>query len=528
MSSWFALQYFFAAAKMRKIRNKPDGIHFLLFLCGKLNVFQLRDCSVKENCDEKPDDRSSMCIVGSQYPALMKRLCAIIAWVATAGLHHAALAAEEPSAGTERSGIRETTPISPPSVPAGSSNGLHPKSKSLAREDWPQLHGPRRDNKSIDTGLMKKWPEGGPGMVWSARGIGKGYAGAAIVDGRLYTAGDMDGKTVVSALDDRTGNLIWQTENGKGYTGSFPGARVVPTHNDGRLYHLGGGGDIACIDAQSGKKLWTRNIVDEFGCRLSRWGLVDAPLVDGDRVVFCIGAPDVALAAFDKRTGKTVWKTTGVDAVRGYSAPILVDYRGLRQIILPMAAVVVGVAADTGRLLWTYDYPVSLGAMVNEPVYREGRIVLSAVFRIELTMLQLDVDGENCSVSEVWKVKELDNEMGCNILVDGYLYGLADNDHRQRYWACVEWETGKTMYRHNVMPNQRFGAITYADGMLYVLNDRGTVDLVPATPAGFKPVSQFELPDRKGNDYWAHPIVCNGRLYLRHDDRIYAYDIREK
>jgi hypothetical protein len=166
--------------------------------------------------------------------------------------------------------------------------------------------------------------------------------------------------------------------------------------------------------------------------------------------------------------------------------------------------------------------------MVNKPIYHDGRIVLSAVFRKELTMLQLEVDGKNCSVSEVWKVEELDNEMSGIVLVDGYIYGVADNNHRQRYWACVEWETGKTMYRHNVMPKQRFGAITYADGMLYVLNDRGTVDLVPATPDGFKPVSRFDLPDRKGQDYWAHPIVCNGRLYLRHDDRIYVYDIRKK
>jgi len=401
-------------------------------------------------------------------------------------------------------------------------------SSSAMAEDWPQLHGPRRDNKSIEIGLMKKWPEGGPKMVWTARGIGLGYAGAAIVAGRLYTAGDIDGKTVVSALDDKSGKLIWQVENGKDYTGPVPGARVVPTYDDGKLYHLGGGGDIACFDARSGKRLWTRNIIDEFGCRHPRWGLTDSPLIDGDRVVICIGSSEVALAALNKHTGKTVWKTTGINAERGYSAPILVDYGGLRQIVMPMGQVVVGAAADTGRLLWKYDYPVSLGAMVNEPVYHDGRLVLSAVFRIDLTMLQLDVDGENCSVSEVWKVKELDNEMGSNILVDGYIYGLADNDHRKRYWACVDWKTGKTAYRHDVMPGQRFGAITYADGMLYVLNDRGTVDLVPATPEGFKPVSRFELPDRKGNDYWAHPIVCNGRLYLRHAERIYAYDIRDK
>jgi len=395
-------------------------------------------------------------------------------------------------------------------------------------EDWPQLHGPRRDNKSTETGLLKKWPEGGPEMIWTAGGIGKGFAGVTIVAGRIYTAGDIDGKTVVSALDDRSGKLVWQTENGKAYTGSFPNARVVPTYSDGKLYHLGGGGDAACLDAESGEELWTRNIVTELGCREPRWGLMDAPLVDGERVVYCIGAPDVALTAFDKRSGKTVWQTTGIDAVRGYSVPTLVDYGGLRQIIMPMADLVIGVEADTGRLLWTYDYPVKYGAMVSEPVYHDGRIVLSAVFRKKLTMLRLNVDGKNCSVSEVWKVEELDNEMSGNILVDGYIYGLADNDHRKRYWACVEWATGKTMYRHDVMPKQRFGAITYAEGMLYVLNDLGTVDLVPATPDGFEPVSRFELPNRRGKQYWAHPIVCNGRLYLRHEDRIYVYDIKKR
>ena len=396
----------------------------------------------------------------------------------------------------------------------------------VAAEEWPEFHGPRRDNKSTETGLLRKWPEGGPPRVWTARGIGVGYAGAAIVDSRLYTAGDLNGKTVVSALDDKTGELIWQSENGEAFTGPVPNARVVPTYDEGKLYHLGGGGDIACFDAASGKELWTRNIVDEFGCRTPHWGLMDAPLVDGDRVIICIGSPTVALAALDKHTGETVWQTTGIDAERGYSAPILVEFGGLRQIILPMGEVVVGAAADSGRLLWTYDYPVMLGAMVNEPLYHNGRFVLSAVFRKKLTMLQLEVDGQNCSVSEVWKVDELDNEMGGIILVDGYIYGLADNNHHKRYWACVEWKTGKTMYRHNVMPRQRFGALTYADGMLYILNDQGIVDLVPATPDGFQPVSRFELPDRKRQDYWAHPIVCHGRLYLRHDDEIYVYDLR--
>lgn len=395
-------------------------------------------------------------------------------------------------------------------------------------ENWPQLHGPRRDNKSTDTGLLKKWPEGGPPLVWTARGIGKAYATATIVDGRLYTAGDIGGKTVVSALDDRTGKVLWQTENGEAYTGSHPNARVVPTYSEKKLYHLGGGGDIVCLDAASGKKLWTRNILKEYGFKQPRWGLRDSPLVDGNRVILAIGSAEVALAAFDKHTGKTVWETRGIYAVRGYSIPSLIDYDGLRQIILPMGRVTIGVDAETGRLLWRYDYPVKYDAIVNEPVYHDGRIVLSAVFRQKLTMLQLNVNGKECSVSEVWKVEELDNEMSGNVLVDGYLYGLADNDHRQRYWTCVEWKTGKTMWRHNVMPKQRFGAITYADGMLYVLNDRGTVDLVPASPEGFKPVSRFELPNPSGKDYWAHPVVCNGRLYLRHDDQIYVYNVRNE
>jgi len=391
--------------------------------------------------------------------------------------------------------------------------------------EWPQFHGPRRDNLSTETGLLRRWPDGGPPLVWKADGLGHGFSSATIADGRIYTAGNLDRQTVITALD-LGGKRLWQVPNGPAYERSYPGARSTPTFAAGKLYHLNGDGDVVCLDARSGRPIWTLNMPEKFGGRTTTWGLSGSLLVDGRNLICCPGGEKVAVVALDKDTGKAIWTCTGLGEKPGYGSPILVECGGLRQIVTMMAASAVGVAADTGRLLWRYPHKVAMDVNVATPIYRDGHLAIFGTWGRGATQLKLNVRGDACTVEEVWRTPELDNEHGGVVLVDGNLFGQADGNHRKRHWACLDWKTGKTMYSVEGLPTQRSGSVTFAEGMIYAVSDLGEVALVPASPRSFEIASRFRLPTAGNDPAWAHPVVCGGRLYLRHKDTLYAYDVR--
>ena len=389
---------------------------------------------------------------------------------------------------------------------------------------WPQFHGPARDNLSGDTGLLKHWPEDGPPLAWRVQGIGHGFATVSIGDGRIYTAGDLDGQTVISALD-LSGKILWQTANGPSYDQSHPGARVTPTFDKGRLYHLGDG-PIACFDAATGRQTWSRNLFDEFGGRRPRWGLAESPLIDGSRVICSPGSEEIAMVALDKQTGQTLWTCRGAADPPGYSSAILVEYGGLRQIVTMTAEAAIGVAADNGELLWRYEHPAPYDVNACTPIHRDGRLILTGTWGRGATMLKLNVQGDRCTVEEVWRTKELDNEHGGVVLVGDFLFGHADGNHRKRHWACLEFETGGTAYSAKGLPGNS-GTLTYADGMLYCMGQKGDIAMVEAVPDDFRIINRFKLPPGEG-PYWAHLVVCGGRLYVRHSDTLYCYDVRDR
>ena len=393
--------------------------------------------------------------------------------------------------------------------------------------NWPQFHGPRRDNLSDDVGLLERWPEGGPELLWQASGTGHGFSSVAIVGGIIYTAGNIEGNTYITALD-MLGNTLWQEKNGPSYKRSYPGSRSTPTVVDGKLYHLNGDGHLVCLDAATGKRVWGLNILEEFQGRNIEWGLAESVLVDGQHVICSPGGEGISMVALDRDTGDTVWICTGVGDKPGYTSPIVVEYQGLRQIITLTSASAIGVHANTGELLWQYDHPVKYDVNIVTPRYDDGHVLLFATLARGATKLKLLVDGQKCRVEEVWRTEELDNEHGGVVLVDGYLYGHADGDHKWRHWTCLDAETGKTMYAVEGLPVKRSAALTYAEGMLYLVSDQGTVALAPTDPMGFNIVSQFDLPRSGDGPVWAHPVVCSGRLYLRHGEFLYVYDVRKK
>lgn len=382
---------------------------------------------------------------------------------------------------------------------------------------WPRFHGPQATNRSPETGLLKQWPDGGPKLLWTARGIGEGFAAVAISGGLIHTDGNLHDNTVIAALD-LDGKIRWQVANGRAWTGPQSGARGTPTLDGDRLYHESPLGDVCCLDAKTGQEVWRLNILEKFGAKNINWALAESLLVDGDHLICCPGGPETAVVALEKATGRTVWKSPSAGDLAGYSSPVLAEHLGLRMILTMTSRAIIAVHAGTGDLLWRHEHITPWEENICTPIFHEGWVFASTGHRVGSVMLKVSVNGQKASVEEVWKSTDLDNHHGGVILLDGYLYGSC----WKPLWVCLDWKTGKKMYDDRGVGK---GSVTFADGMLYTLSEQGKVGLVKATSSGHQIVSQFRLPSGGEGPVWAHPVVCGGRLYLRHGDFLYAYAI---
>ena len=395
-------------------------------------------------------------------------------------------------------------------------------------DDWPQFRGPNRDGKSAETGLLKKWPESGPELLWSVDGLGIGFSSTAIADGFVYTTGMLDSEGFFFAYD-LAGNLKWKESYGPEWTGSYKGTRTTPTVDAGRVYMFSGTGIMACFDAKTGKKIWDVDTLKEFEAKNIRWGMSCSPLIDGEKVYCTPGGKKGAIVALDKMTGRTIWATTGLDELSAYSSAILIERGGNRLLIDIIQKSVICVNADNGKLLWREPYvtPSDTGGVT--PTYRDRRVYVTSAIQREFTrggvMFELSADGT--SVTEKWNDKTLDCGHGGVVLVDGYLYGSTFDGIPKGDWVCLDWESGQIMYETEWNGNK--GSVIYADGMLYCYDENtGDVALVKASPKAFEVVSSFRVTQGSGKQHWSHPSISDGRLYIRHGDALMVYDIRAK
>jgi outer membrane protein assembly factor BamB len=389
-------------------------------------------------------------------------------------------------------------------------------------DDWPQFHGPRRDNRSTETGLLKRWPEGGPKLLWTCKDIGHGFASVAIAGGRLYTSGNIGGRTVVSALD-LDGKIAWQQPNGPSWEKPVAGTRSTPTVDGDRVYHESPHGDVVCLEAATGKQLWGLNIIKQFHSTNIQWALSESLLIDGDRVLCSPGGPETALVALNKRTGRVLWKSPSAGDQAGYASPAIAEWKGLRLVLTLTSRALIGVSAETGAMLFRFPHETPFNEMILSPVFRDGRIFVSTRTTGSV-MLRLDVEGGKASLTELWRNKDLDNQHRGVVLHNGQIYGCSHVNSDGK-WVCVDWTTGRTLHMERGIGR---GSLTFADGMFYILSERGEACLAPAAPDRHEIVSQFNLPEGGKGPAWAHPVVCGGRLYLRHGECLYAFAIRPK
>ncbi len=397
---------------------------------------------------------------------------------------------------------------------------------SLA-DDWPQFRGPNRDGKSTETGLLKKWPQSGPKLLWSVDGLGIGFSSAAIADGLVYTTGMIDGEGFLFAYD-LAGNLKWKESYGPEWKGSYKGTRTTPTIDGQRGYIFSGTGRMVCFNAKTGNEIWQVDTLKEFEAKNIQWGMTGSPLIDGPKVYCTPGGKKGAIVALDKMTGRTIWATTGLEETSTYSSPMLIEHGANRLIINLIQKSIVCVAADTGKLLWRepYETPSDTGGVT--PIYRDGRVYVTSAIQREFkrggVMFELSADGT--SVTEKWNDQTLDCGHGGVVLVDGYLYGSSFDGLPKGDWVCLDWDSGKVMYETTWNGNK--GSIIYADGMLYCYDENtGDLALAETSPKAFKVVSSFKVTQGSGQ-HWAHPAISDGRLYIRHGDALMAYDIKSK
>ncbi len=378
-----------------------------------------------------------------------------------------------------------------------------------------QWRGPARDGVYPGEKLIRQWPASGPKLLWSAEGLGEGFSSPAVTEQNVYVTGLVQGTGTLFALD-HTGKISWKVPYGPDWSGSNAGSRTTPTVAGKQIYVVSAMGLLTCF-GPGGEKIWSVDLMKEFKARNIEWGITESLLVDGDRVICTPGGPEVMMAALDRHTGKTVWKTKGNGEISAYCSPVIVKH-GTRRLLLSMTAKsVVGLDADSGEYLWSAPHITDYDVNPNTPLYSNGWVYTVSGYGTGGQMFQISPDGR--SVKQVWTDKNLDSQMGAAILLDGYLYG---SGHNRRGWHCLDWKTGKLQFSSSEVGGK--GNIIFSDGMLYAYGENGMVALIQPNPAKFTVVGSFRIT-RGSGPHWAHPVIRSGRLYVRHGEVLQVYDL---
>jgi outer membrane protein assembly factor BamB len=390
---------------------------------------------------------------------------------------------------------------------------------TLVAADWPQWQGPERTRISKETGLLKQWPASGPAVVWTATGLGHGYGSMAVAGERVFVQGTRRGNSIVVALNRADGKEVWSKALGRSVDDDRgPGPRGTPTVDGDRLYVLTENGDLACLKTD-GTEVWQRNILKDFGGRQLRWLISESPLIDGAHLIVSPGGSGAGMVKLDKLTGKTIWTSRELSDTAGYASPIVADVQGVHTYMTFTAEAGVGVRASDGKLMWRYDKAANNVANIATPIFFDNKVFFTSAYDTGGGLLSLTAQNGTVSAQEVYFTRQMKNHHGGVVLVNGYLYGYDDS-----ILTCLEFATGKRMWRDRSVGK---GSVAFADGHLYIQSENNVVGLAEATPSGYVEKGRFQIPD-KGLPSWAHPVISGGRLFVRNQDYMGAYDIKEK
>lgn len=394
----------------------------------------------------------------------------------------------------------------------------------LQAADWPQFRGPNRDDVSIESGLLKEWPSDGPKLVWVNKDAGLGYSGYSIAGDTVYTMGSRDAVEYVIAIDAAAGKEKWSAEAGPLLTNGWgDGPRGTPTVSGGKVYAMSGKGHLSCLNAADGKIVW-KATMEELGGKVPGWGYTESILVDGDLVICTPGGAQGTIAALNRDTGKKVWQSTAWTDPAQYASPISVDHNGARQIIQLTMQHAGAVNAKDGSLLWKVAFPGKT-AVIPTPIFNDGHAFVCAGYGVGGKLIKIG-PGNTAEDLNPDMNTNMVNHHGGVVLVDGHLYGYSDKGG----WTCLDFKTGAVKWQEQRALKK--GAIHCADGKLYLVEENtGTVVLIDASPDGWREHGRFTLTPQttqrnpKGK-IWTHPVVANGRLYLRDQELLFCFDVK--
>jgi len=397
--------------------------------------------------------------------------------------------------------------------PAAKSTGTAP---AATAGEWPCFHGPNRDARSPDVGLLKEWPQGGPPLLWKYDGIGQGFSTVSVSGGLLYTTGDVNERLIVFVFD-MDGKPKFKIDHDAAWTKDHPGSRATPTLDGGNLYIESGNGVVGCYDARTGAKKWTRHL-SEFGGKPGTWGYAESVLILGNLAVVTPGGSK-CLVALNKLTGQPVWASTGFSAGAQYGGCLPFTYQNVPMLAAGTAGGLVCVDARNGALVWSTDFSKGNTANCPTPAYADGHLFWANGYGKGGICMRLGIAGNKVAAQQAWTTSDMVCHHGGYIIDNGYIYG--DNGGGV---TCLELKTGKVMWKDRGVGK---GSLLWADGMLYLFGENGgKAALATCSPQGTQMKGQFSVAG--SGPSWAHPVVIGGRLYLRYDTNLYCFDVKAK
>jgi outer membrane protein assembly factor BamB len=391
-------------------------------------------------------------------------------------------------------------------------------------KQFSQWRGPNRDGIYTESNLLKQWPANGPKMLWSFNGLGIGQGSVAVARGKVFVTGILDTLKAEAFLFafDTSGKLLWKKSYGKDWTGIFPGARSTPTVADDLIYIENGNGSIHCLKTSDGEQVWSADFFKDFQADSVQFGFSESLLIDGDKLYCTPGGKTNNVVALNRFTGQKIWASPGFKEKASYCSPILINHNGNKMLVNLTSTSIIGLNAENGEMYWRIHQFQDNKIHANTPVYFDGKLLVSSASRKDssgLVMLQLSPDGKKAEIA--WRNKEFINLMGGFILKDGMIYGGA---YLQPKWFCIDPATGQTKYISKELGG---GPVIFADGLFYCYAEKdGEMALVNGTPEQFSIVSKFKVPLGTAQ-HWAHPVIADGKLFIRHNEALMVYDISQ-
>ncbi len=313
------------------------------------------------------------------------------------------------------------------------------------------------------------------------------------------------------------GKLKWEVPYGEEFTESYPGSRTSPTLLGDLLYVYSGQGILTCMDANNGKVKWTKNAFKDFDGKNIQWGVTETVLVDGDLVFLTPGGKKNNVVALNRFSGDLVWSSPAKGNLSAYCSPLLVELPTRKILVTMTADHIIGIDIADGKMLWSHPHTNRYQVHANTPVFYDGAVFCFSGYGQGGVKLNLSADGSK--IEKAWFNEKLDSRIGGIVVLDGYLYGSGDN---AREWRCVDWKTGQEKYASKELAK---GVVIAADGMLYCYSERGELALVQASPSAFELVSKTKV-ELGSDQHWSHPVINNGKLYVRHGNTLIAYKVK--